>query len=240
MFSKNLLILSLICVAGAANAALVYSNTVESGFRYNANAPANGTPNSITLDDVIISNPTSAPTFAITKITLGVRRLANAGEITVEAFGSALDWNTYVASNIQSLGITSLAKNGASSTTQQVVFGNGVNVLKYVALSDAGGGLASFAAGLRFSGANSDYSLNGWRIVANPVSGSYTGQTGLSDDLFVDSNGAVQTLYNFGGWSSTIPVGSFYMKIEGNAVPEPATFAVLGVGLLPLLRRRRK
>lgn len=36
------------------------------------------------------------------------------------------------------------------------------------------------------------------------------------------------------------PGGEIRGQIECTAVPEPATFAAIGLGLLPLLRRRRK
>ena len=57
--------------------------------------------------------------------------------------------------------------------------------------------------------------------------------------------------YLSGGWNDApdvsdfsevgdpLPVGSLYGVVEVDAVPEPATFAALGVGALALLRRRR-
>ncbi|MBX3118783.1 MAG: PEP-CTERM sorting domain-containing protein [Fimbriimonadaceae bacterium] len=41
---------------------------------------------------------------------------------------------------------------------------------------------------------------------------------------------------NFDGWTN----GNFAIQIRATAVPEPATLAVLGVGALALLRRRKK
>ena len=72
----------------------------------------------------------------------------------------------------------------------------------------------------------------GWRI---------TSGAGFSEDRFLMRDapaGPITGPWNFGG--GTNPPGSFYITLEGQPVPEPASMAALGIGLAGIVARRRR
>ena len=78
------------------------------------------------------------------------------------------------------------------------------------------------------------------RLTGSPVGHEYTNGTGSNQtysnaDLTLNLGAADNTPFAGAGFSPRVWNGT----IKYSAVPEPATFAVLGLGALALIRRRR-
>lgn len=247
----KLYVLGLAALAAAsAQAITLYDMTpaggaAETGFRYFPGAQTGDTSGTLfnkALDDVLI--PTSVTpvnsVVDVTRVTFGIRRLANAQSCTITGYfavPSDPPSTGWPLTNVTQFGApVVLAANGASSVTQQVAIGDGVNTLftvtpNYTAL--ATNNLSLMAVGLKISLPAPDANqLNGWRIMTPNVS--------FLDAFWAEDAGAA-TPSNY-VWFGGSPPAQFYMRIEGNVrvVPEPATMAALGMGALALIRRRRK
>lgn len=234
--------------ASLSQAVLLYSNTSETGFRANP-----GNASLIWFDDAPIllsSLPTNTTGVQPTDVTVGIRRLANAPAVDVTIYTAAFDTSlNLVASSITSLGTTSLAANGASSVTSQVTR-TASSPYTVPLVADATFGYMAVGVSLSESASG----LNGWRITNNMGIASFGSPNGLGTNvagsapninLFWqwDPGTSTQTLFNFGftgANQATNPPASFFVRLNGNPVPEPASLAVLGVGAMALLRKRRK
>jgi len=222
---------SALVFASSASAVVVYSATTETGTRANPGA------DTAFFDDVFLTNSNTLGAYAleVTKITVGVRRLANAPATDVTFYytsntddGVAPNLETFVTP-VSTIGTTSLAVNGGSSLTQLVTQGDGVTPLFTVPLDtteDANDGM--FYIGLSLSNANGN---SGWRVVSDAN----------SFDAFHVVTLSTQTnegIYSFG--DPTNSPGNFYTIVEGNLqVPEPASASLIGLAGMAMIRRRR-
>jgi len=220
---------------------VLYSNTTETGSRFNpgtGGSPAGtGTQQDITFDDIPIPNARlgGATAIDVTKVTVGIRRAGNAPATDLSLFWSTAA--TTVTTPDTELDVPffpvatqSLAsRNTAAFITELVTFGDGTNPLFTAPLnSSLLNGFGTFLLGVQFS--NGD-SLNGWRLTSG-----------------IDTNANVMWIYdtdatnpegsfNFG--AAPNPAATFYIIVEGTAVPEPAALGLLAAtGVLGLRRRR--
>ncbi len=95
-----------------------------------------------------------------------------------------------------------------------------------------------FSAG---SIANTDGIINSYYSLSVTVAANAAGQT-ITVPLYVDTvdtNPGTFSTYAYAGSTKVIPT-QFSANIVVAATPEPATMAVLGLGLLAVVRRRRK
>jgi hypothetical protein len=215
-----------------ANAVVLYTNTTETASRFNPGLyKANSTDQAITFDDCTMGTGTygAGNSLQITRITVGIRRLASAPAVDVSAYWAD---NTnpapggFVAGTPNFIGTNSLLVNGASAVTQQVVFGDGVNTMFTVTPNEtAFAGFGTFFVGVKFSNNNAN---NGWRITNGP-------DANVNAMVLYDPTDGDQGIFGFG---STGPAATFWLKVEGNAVPEPGTIAAIAAGLAAIAARR--
>ena len=225
----------LVCAAAGstANAALVYGGGTETGSRYNPGAgviaymncftPISGGMNQLQLEDV----------------TVGIRRLTSAGslvdvgvniyaaEMTYDGVNFGRGTNTLIYSTA-SLG------GGAASLTQLVNSGpiSGVT-LNLETASNAG--LGGWWIGVEFTGANAANTINGWRVTNAPTTGASINGIGLFNNA---SSGVFQAFFGFGSPPGSSP-SRLMTNVNGTLVPAPGAAALMGVGGLVAMRRRR-
>ena len=225
----------------APEAGILYSNTTETGSRFNPGTGGNplgsGVQQDITFDDIPIPNARlgGATAVDITKITVGIRRAGNAPATNINLFwGTAtttvVDPDTELDVPYNVIGTKPLAaRSAAAFITEQVVFGDGTSTLFTAPLNNTlTSGFGTFLLGLQFS--NGD-GLNGWRLTSG--ADANLNVMWIHDTDFTPAEGA----FNFG--AAPNPAATFYVVVEGNPVPEPASLGALAcVGLLALRRRR--
>jgi hypothetical protein len=225
----------------APDAGVLYSNTTETTSRFNPGTGGDplgsGVQQDVTFDDIPIPNARlfGATSVNVTRVTVGIRRLGNAPATNLNLFWStatttvvAPDTELDVPYNV--IGTQALAANGASSVTQQVVFGDGASTLFTAPLnSTLINGFGSFLLGLQFS--NGD-TLNGWRLTSGADANANV--MWIYDTDVAAPEGA----FNFG--AAPNPAATFYIVVEGSPVPEPASLGLLaGAGILSMRRRRK-
>jgi hypothetical protein len=222
-------------------AGILYSNTTETGSRFNpgtgGTVAGSGVQQDVTFDDIAIPNVrlSGATAVDITKITVGIRRAGNAPATDINLFwGTATttvtDPDTELDVPYNVVGTQSLAARATTTfITEQVVFGDGSTTLFTAPLnSTLFNGFGTFLLGLQFS--NGD-TLNGWRLTSGTDLNSNV--MWIHDTDVTPAEGA----FNFG--AAPNPAATFYIVVEGSAVPEPASLGVLAcAGLLGMRRRR--
>lgn len=233
---KRFAILALALVSVSANAVVLYSNTVETGSRWNPGISAGlGTPN-VAFDDVNVAaanNPSSLP-LQITRVTVGLRRAADSPANGVNLFWAEgnLAAGTVNASNY--IGSQALAARSGTGFITELVSISTNFIVNPDFTSNAGFG--SFFIGISLDNNNASPSgvaqPTGWRLTNGPDANA--------DFMIIRDGGpnGTQGTAWFGGPPN--PSATFYIVVEGQPVPEPATMAVLGVGALALVRKRRK
>jgi len=224
---------------GERGASILYSRITETGSRFNPGlgGPVGGpaTQQNVVFDDVPV--PTSRlagnTSIAVSRVTVGIRRLAGAPAVEVSLFWStattgAVLPDTELDVPFNTIGAVSLAA-AAATVTELVTIGDGSSVLFTAPLNTTviTPDFATFFIGVQFSSADA---LNGWRITSGADANANV--FWMYDTDATNPEGR----FNFGAAG---PPSSFYIEIEGTPVPAPGALALLGLGGLVGIRRRR-
>jgi hypothetical protein len=225
-------IAALAAAAGLANAAVLYTNTTQTASRFNPGPDINGTPR-ITIDDVPfpVANTGGATHVEITRMTIGLRRAGSSSPAqTVNFYATTFTGTSINAPTL--LGSLNIpAGTGSSFFTDVISLGDGVNVLATVPLDYALlPGFGTIGAGISFTDTDAT-ATTGWRVTSGPDSNANAGW------LWNPDQGTQFGPFVFSGTAP--PAVTFYLVIEGNFVPAPGAGALLGLGGLVALRRRR-
>lgn len=225
---------------------VVYSSTTETGVRANGGvagfygtAPADNSR--VLFDDVPISNDIlgDADMLNVTRVTVGIRRLAGAPATDVNVFWSTLSTSatapdTQLDTPPVGFGTVSLGV-AAATVTELVTFGasGGPTLFSVPLNSDLISGFGMFSIGVSFSSTDNN---NGWRLTNGPSPNAnilwmYDPNHSASAN---DELGLV-----FSNTNPPNPLASFYLIVEGTPVPAPGAAALLGLGSLVAIRRRR-
>ncbi|GJQ28301.1 MAG: hypothetical protein HBSAPP03_01850 [Phycisphaerae bacterium] len=219
-------------MAGVANAAVVYTNTTQTGSRYQPGADIGGTPN-IVIDDVPfpVGMTGGATHVEITKMTIALRRQgASSPAQTVNFYTTTF---TATAINAPSLlgSINIPVGTGTAFFTDIHSIGDGSTVMATVPLDYALiAGFGTIGAGISFSDTAAT-ATTGWRVTSGPDANANAGWLWLPDQASQFGP------FTFSGTGA--PSVTFYIVIEGNFVPAPGSLALVGLGGLVALRRRR-
>lgn len=215
---------------------ILYNSSTETGFRY---TPGGGTPadnRRVAFDDVNFSSAllNGATSIDVCRVTVGIRRLAAAPATSVDLYWATLSDTATSPDTIFNtpgnlIGTANLGVAGAATTTLVTAGVSGGPTLFNAPLNfNFAAGYGTFAIGVRFSDTGGN---NGWRI----TTGAPNADLFCRYDPFQTAGGNVESLLFFNG----NPVAQFYIVIEGNLVPAPGAFALVGMGGLIALRRRR-
>jgi MYXO-CTERM domain-containing protein len=225
---------------------IVYNSSIETGFRatggsagFTTGAPAD--PNRLLFDDVPIANADlgGMTSLDVCRVTVGIRRLANAPATDVNVFWSTMTTavtapDTQLDTPPNALGSVSLAAAPAA-VTELITFGaSGGPALFTVPLNtDILSGFGTFSIGVGLSDTGG---LNGWRMTNGPSANANVfwlydpAHTAQAND---------EGAYLFSNTNPPNPLASFYIIVEGTPVPAPAGAALLGMTGLLAIRRRR-
>ncbi len=240
MMKKLYTLLFLVTVLAVTNlhAQTLYTNTVQTGFRFNPGVGVSGTP-IITFDDINIPSSVinDADSIGFTKIKVGIRRLANAPAVTVNVYLTGADpiyptltfLDSFPAVPPTLIGSFSLPANGPASQTQILSIGDSVNIFQSIA-KDTGNiaiGFQTVFLGVSFSAVDANAS-NGWRLTSGPdanfdVLWSYDVDDVVAPRTAAGLTGAVSTFYAeaFGRPTyAPIPVDA---KVSDITVPSKTT-----------------
>jgi hypothetical protein len=207
--STPLFVLLFACFSG--NAQVLYTNTIETGNRYNPGLNQNNSP-IIAFDDILMpsSMVSGSDSIFITKVKLGIRRIAGAAATDVKIYYTKYDdTSTQAGSKIKIppvlLGTISLPANPSSTFTQIVSVGDSINPI-FKVKTDTGSAYAGYQAffiGAAFT--NSDAN-NGIRL-------TNTFNT-YNDDviwLFNADSSVPRYTTNFG----SNPLATFHVQVFG-------------------------
>jgi MYXO-CTERM domain-containing protein len=217
-------------LAGAANAAIVYSWTTETGSRSN---PGNAAL--INFDDVFIDNLLVGANTAITldRVTVGIRRTATAPatDITVWAAPMLGDLTGPAAVGTPvALGTVSLAARSASAFVTELVSVSSTTTVSLNSLvAGATPNFSGLFIGVSISNTSTD---NGWRIVSGGTAGANI------TDRFFQYDTSTNTAIGPVAFAAPTP-SAFYTVVDGTFVPTPGALALLGLGGIVAGRRRR-
>ncbi len=224
---------------GQRGTGILYSRTTETASRFNPGVggtpPGSGLQQDVMFDDVPIpfSRLGGNTSIAVSRVTVGVRRLANAPAVDVSLFFSTATSGTVAPDTaldvpFNNIATVSLLANGATAVTTLVTLGDGINPLFTVALNTTllTPDFGTFFLGMQFSNADN---LNGWRVTSGPDANANAVW------LFDSDNANPEGAFTLGG----VPTAAFYIEIEGTPVPAPGALALLGLGGLTAVRRRR-
>lgn len=193
-----------------SNAQTLYTNTVQTGFRFNPGLGTSGTP-IIAFDDINIPSSVvgDADSIGFTKIKVGIRRLAAAPAVTVNVYLTGTDplyptftfLDSFPAIPPTLIGSFNLPANGATATTQILSIGDSVNLIKSIA-KDTGNlavGFQTVFIGVSFSATDAN-SSNGWRLTSGPdanfdITWSYDADDAAQPRSAFSLTGATSTYY---------------------------------------------
>lgn len=229
--------LAAIAFASTSSAALVYGGGTETGSRFNAGAGAIAYMNCFTAID-----GTGAQTqLAVDSAIVGIRRLVSSGsaaaltDVGIKIYAAEMTFdgtNFGRGANYEIYSSASLGA-GSASVTQLVNTGavSGVT-LNLETVSSAGFG--GWWIGVEFTGANAASTVNGWRVMNAPTTGSSLNAFGIFNNA---GSGVFAAFFAFGTPPGASP-SRFMVDVNGTLVPAPGAIALLG--LAGLVGRRRR
>lgn len=232
-------------MTGITSAATLYSETTPlTGSFYAPQGNTAAPSTTVQLDNIVVpSYPApGAGGLNVTKVTINARQTTGAPATTVQLYYSTIATDrTNVADPIinapTSVGApVAVAANPGAATNTPVVFGNGVSTL--FSLTDAQLNFtdpgvttgAEFLLGFKFSDTGTTQGL----LLAKPDAGY---QNPVEYYEYNTATNGQQT-FTFFAQNSPNDGAGFYITVEGNLVPEPATMGFAAIGGLMLLARR--
>ncbi|MGH7176510.1 MAG: PEP-CTERM sorting domain-containing protein [Tepidisphaeraceae bacterium] len=241
-----------ITISAQGRAFVIYTQTSVSASGYTPPLGADGTTPIIAFDDVPIPVSRLAggtrPSIEVTRVTYGIRRLANAPPVTITPYWTGMSTGTITPDTAINTPLPSpnpyalprtLKANGPTEVTQTVVFGESTfptlftTPLNYTLFP----GFGTFAIGLRLVDSTG---LNGWRITDTGPDAN-ANLFWLYDTTNVGGSTAPNPEGAFTFSSGGNPVASFYLIVEASfVIPEPGSLPVIGMGLAGWLVRRRR
>jgi hypothetical protein len=208
-------------IVSAANAAIVYSNTIQTGSRFNvANA------DTIVFDDVNVADATMGVNAALklNSVTVGIRRGQGSLANDVRVWASAMGSNGLVTGTPVLLGTQSLAARTATGFVTELVTVSGLT--QTINTQNQFVGFKSILIGVQMSATDN---VQGWRITNGPGANAdymniYNPVAGTSTSNFFSGN----------------PLATFYIELDATPVPEPGSAIAIAAGLGMLVLRRKK
>lgn len=236
-------------LSGNSASAQLYSNTSQTGFRFNP-----GAANIVFFDDVPIPVASllggTATHINITQVQVGIRQVVGGPATNVLVWTGAFDLGFGLrVDQLTNISNTLLPVVGATQTTlvttnlapgvhnQALVYAGGFGFLNVgFSLSDP-----NTANGIRL---NNNISIPGFGVGSNAFNG--TGAPNLNFMWGYDSGLNVATgIFNFGAVPSAgVPAATFFITLSGTPfiapVPEPGScLAVAGLGIAALASMRK-
>jgi MYXO-CTERM domain-containing protein len=228
------LALLLSAVAGStANAALMYGGGTETGSRFTPGAGV------ITYMNCFTPVTGGMNQLQLESVEVGIRRVISAGalvDVGINIYAAQMTYdgvNFGRGTNTLLFSSTSLGA-GAASLTQLVSTGIIAGpTLNLETTSNAG--LGGWWIGVELTGANAANTLNGWRVTNAPTTGASINGFGMFNNA---GSGVFQTFFAFGTPPGSSP-SRFLTNVNGTLVPAPGAAALLGLGGIAVIRRRR-
>lgn len=216
MFKKLPFAFALCALYSFAAAQTLYTNTVETGNRYNPGTSQSGTPR-VEFDDVLIPSSLVAgsDSIRVTKVKMGIRRVANAAASTINVYYTTVEDTAILLANAIKIppvfiGTVNLPANGPTAVTTIISLGDSVSTL-FRLKTDTGNlftGFHTFFLGLSFSQPSQD---NGVRLTSGPGANS--------DVIWIYS--ADSTVNRFATFFGGNPSATFYIQAFGYPVNRP-------------------
>jgi hypothetical protein len=198
IFKSSIAVLATACLAASAQAQLdppVFSAGPDTTTRFNVNATSTtyptGRPDATAYAPVYVTS-NGGSQLRLNQASVGIRRVGSvatpAVAVTVEVtiLEMTFDGTNYNLGNV----IETFTQDLAASTTSlvQVVsksWGDADPTVRPVVnlqtITNGANGYAGFWVGVRFTGAGSSSSTNGWRVVTEPVLGRSNNNFGIND-----------------------------------------------------------
>lgn len=219
---------SFISIVATANSQLLYTNTVENGFRFNPGIGQSGTPK-IAFDDINIFNEdiADADSIGFTNVKVGIRQVGGAPAVTVRVYLTSQDPASFGLDSLPLIpptlvGTFNLPANAtAVGRTQIISVGDSVNILKAFArdTSNLSAGFQTVYVGVSLSNSNG---ANGWRFT----------DPGLNFNIAWEYNAdSTEPRSAFGFGAAPNPAASFYAQAFGRPIYAPLAFDVRAVSI---------
>jgi hypothetical protein len=217
-------------VVSAANAAIIYSSTTQTGTRVNANnagftgAADLGSQTRINFDDVNIAAATMAGnnSLLLNSVTVGIRRGQGALENNVRVYAAAMNFDGSVAGPVTLLGNQVLPpRTDAGFVTELVTISGLTQTIPAQPAFTAGGLFSTIYIGVQLS-ADSTAGSSGWRVT-NP---SATGPNVAGWANLFETAPPTNNFYSFG--PTPAPPATYYIELDATPVPGPALNTVSG------------
>lgn len=233
---RTFLALCLVAAAAAVNAATLYNNTGDTGL-FTSGLRPNWVVDDFDLDPTGANLP-----YQITHVELGISVNAATNLDMLVEFYQDINFAAGAADNVFPAGPV------ASYLVSFGALAAGTYTTGLMELPDGGFFMPSITDYASMNHAVSIKYLIGGTSNPNPTTtalfkGDVPPSVGGSEDVYwrdADANGTItgSDARFFGGAPA---IANIYMRLDGHApVPEPASMAVLGMGALALLRRRKK
>ena len=198
IFKSSIAVLATACLAASAQAQLdppVFTAGAETTTRYNVNSTSTtypaGRPDATSYAPVYVTS-NGGSHLRVNQASVGIRRVGSATapavavtvEVTIQEM--TFDGTNYGLGNV----VQTFTQDLAASTTSltQVVsksWGDADPAVRPVVnlqtITNGANGYAGFWVGVRFTGAGSSSSTNGWRVVTEPALGRSNNNFGIND-----------------------------------------------------------